>query len=64
MTSEDGKNLARELKLHYVETSAKINIHVDQAFYDVTRLTKKFQEDERQHSVIKPKKKKKGCTIL
>ena len=56
--------LARELRLHYVETSAKVSIHVEQAFFDVTRLIKKFQEDERQHHVVKPKKKKKSCTIL
>lgn len=64
VSSDEGKMLARELRLHYIETSAKVSLHVEQAFYDVTRLIKKFHEEERQNHIIKPKKKKNGCSIL
>ena len=64
VNSDQAKVLARELRLHYVETSAKLNLHVEQAFLDSARLVKKFQEEDRQLPVVKPKKRKKMCTIL
>lgn len=56
--------LAKELKLHYIETSAKLNLRVEQAFYDTARLIKRFQYEDRQLQTTKPKKHKGGCAIL
>ncbi|XP_067946080.1 ras-like protein 2 [Watersipora subatra] len=64
VSGEHGKALARELKLHYVETSAKLNLNVEQAFHDTARYIRKFQEEERQLHIVKPKKRKKSCIIL
>lgn len=60
----EGKNLARELRLHYIETSAKLNMHVEQVFHDTVRLVRRFYDEERHQPVMKPKKKKRACTVL
>lgn len=64
MSGEQGRELARELRLHYIETSAKTCLHVEQAFHDVARLTRKFHDEDRQPQVVKPKKRKGQCSIL
>lgn len=57
---QDGESLALELKIKYVETSAKHRIHVDKAFHDLVRVIRQAQKPV----PTKVRKKKKTCTIL
>uniref|UniRef100_A0A5F9CMS3 RAS related 2 n=1 Tax=Oryctolagus cuniculus TaxID=9986 RepID=A0A5F9CMS3_RABIT len=46
VTQEEGQQLARQLKVTYMEASAKIRMNVDQAFHELVRVIRKFQEQE------------------
>lgn len=64
VSSDQAKNVARDLRLHYMETSAKLALNVNQAFCDCVRHIRKFHEEERSLPQVKPKKKKRSCSIL
>lgn len=38
VTQEEGQQLARQLKVIYMEASAKIRMNVDQAFHELVRV--------------------------
>lgn len=62
---DEPRALARQLKVPYIECSAKARMNVDQAFHELVRLVRKFQEAERinikhEHGI----RKKTKCTIL
>jgi GTPase SAR1 family protein len=57
---QEGEALAIELKIKYVETSAKHRIHVDKAFHDLVRVIRQAQKP----APTKIRKKKKTCAIL
>lgn len=62
---EEAQSLSRQLKVPYIECSAKARMNVDQAFHELVRLVRRFQEAERIN--IKsdyPGNRKKKCTIL
>lgn len=62
---EEAQALSRQLKVPYIECSAKARMNVDQAFHELVRLVRRFQETERIN--IKSdygSGKKKKCTIL
>nr|ACO10571.1 Ras-related protein R-Ras2 precursor [Caligus rogercresseyi] len=62
---EEGRAMARQLKIPYIEASAKIRMNVDQAFYELVRLVRRFQALERPASrAAVSRKKKSKCTIL
>uniref|UniRef100_A0A8D1ZZH3 Ras-related protein R-Ras2 n=1 Tax=Sus scrofa TaxID=9823 RepID=A0A8D1ZZH3_PIG len=63
VTQEEGQQLARQLKVTYMEASAKIRMNVDQAFHELVRVIRKFQEQECPPSPepIWKEKDKKGC---
>ncbi|XP_047383256.1 ras-related protein R-Ras2-like [Sciurus carolinensis] len=44
VTQEEGQQLARQLEVTYMEASAKIRMNVDQAFHELVRVLRKFQE--------------------
>ncbi|XP_078063516.1 ras-related protein R-Ras2-like [Mustelus asterias] len=46
VTKEEAENLARQLKVTYLEASAKIRLNVDNAFHNLVRAIRKFQELE------------------
>ena len=45
VSTQEGQALARELGCDFVEASAKNNIHVDRAFYDVVRKLRKHKQE-------------------
>uniref|UniRef100_UPI00359022E3 ras-related protein R-Ras2 n=1 Tax=Myxine glutinosa TaxID=7769 RepID=UPI00359022E3 len=47
ISQNDGQQLARTLKVQYMEASAKIRQNVDQSFHDLVRVIRKFQLEER-----------------
>merc|ERR1712193_394407 len=49
-------NLAKQLKTPYIECSAKNRMNVDQAFFELVRLIRKFQALERPVTSQKPSK--------
>ncbi|XP_026342550.1 ras-related protein R-Ras2 isoform X2 [Ursus americanus] len=63
VTQEEGQQLARQLKVTYMEASAKIRMNVDQAFHELVRVIRKFQEQECPPSPepTRKEKDKKGC---
>ena len=62
VTEHEGMNLSQQLRIPYVETSAKNRTNVDKAFHDLIRVIRK--SEKMATSVGKGKKKKKGCHIL
>lgn len=65
VSTSEGQELAAELKIQYIETSAKQKTNVDQAFHDLVRAIRKFyaQLEEQQRRNSKPAKKS-CCSIL
>ncbi|KAJ8945027.1 hypothetical protein NQ314_009330 [Rhamnusium bicolor] len=62
---EEAQQLARQLKIPYIECSAKMRMNVDNAFYELVRVVRKFQLSERPP--LKPsyiKRNKKKCCML
>ncbi|CAM1294988.1 RRAS2 (predicted) [Pycnogonum litorale] len=60
---DEAKCFAEQLKIPYIECSAKLRTNIDQAFYELVRAVRKFQALERPP--IKPvHKKSRKCLIL
>ncbi|XP_023953987.1 ras-like protein 2 [Bicyclus anynana] len=64
VTLDEAQALSRQLKIPYIECSAKARMNVDQAFHELVRLVRRFQEAERIHIKAEHRNKKKKCTIL
>ncbi|CAH4027383.1 ras-like protein 2 isoform X1 [Pieris rapae] len=64
VTLDEAQSLSRQLKIPYIECSAKARMNVDQAFHELVRLVRRFQEAERIHIKSEHRNKKKKCTIL
>ncbi|XP_055698898.1 ras-like protein 2 [Phlebotomus papatasi] len=62
---EEAQQLCRQLGIPYIECSAKHRINVDQAFHELVRIVRKFQEAERPFFEEKYKRRnKRKCCIL
>lgn len=62
---EEAQQLSRQLKIPYIECSAKNRVNVDQAFHELVRVVRKFQLSERPLVKDEDKRKnKKRCCIL
>ncbi|XP_058797720.1 ras-like protein 2 isoform X2 [Phymastichus coffea] len=61
---EEAQNLARQLRIPYIECSAKLRMNVDQAFHELVRIVRKFQFSERPPLKPSYKKNKKKCCVL
>lgn len=69
---EDAHALARQLKVPYIECSAKMRMNVDQSFHELVRIIRRFQALERPDSVagshpdgnVKERRKRPNCAIL
>ncbi|XP_063696517.1 ras-like protein 2 [Culicoides brevitarsis] len=62
---EEAQQLSRQLKIPYIECSAKNRVNVDQAFHELVRVVRKFQLSERPLVKDEYKRKnKKRCCIL
>lgn len=64
VTPSEAQQLAQQLKMPYIECSAKLRMNVDSAFHDLVRLVRKFQAAERPPIKPSKPKPKKSCTIL
>ncbi|XP_076063682.1 ras-like protein 2 isoform X2 [Oratosquilla oratoria] len=64
VSTEEAHTLARQFKIPYIECSAKIRMNVDQSFYELVRIVRKFQAAERPPAKTAAKKNKKNCSIL
>ncbi|XP_076445668.1 ras-related protein R-Ras2-like [Babylonia areolata] len=63
--SMEGQELAKSLKIRYIEASAKNRTNVDAAFYELVRIVRKFQAEERPLSKQEGKKRRRlKCTVL
>lgn len=62
---EEAQQLARNLKIPYIECSAKMRMNVDNAFYELVRVVRKFQLSERPPLKLNyMKRDKKKCCII
>lgn len=61
---EEAQNMARQLKIPYIECSAKLRMNVDQAFQELVRIVRKFQLSERPPLTPNDNKKRKKCCLL
>lgn len=62
---EEAQDLARQLKIPYIECSAKLRMNVDQAFHELVRVVRKFQLSERPPFKANYKNKKgRKCCVL
>lgn len=64
MTTAEAQNLSRQLKVPYIECSAKLRMNVDQAFYELVRIVRKFQLSERPPLKPSDENRKRKCSIL
>ncbi|KAK7494320.1 hypothetical protein BaRGS_00014423 [Batillaria attramentaria] len=60
----EGQELAKSLKIRYIEASAKTRTNVDAAFYELVRIVRKFQAEERPPMKPEKKKRRQRCTVL
>lgn len=56
--------LSRQLKIPYIECSAKLRMNVDQAFHELVRIVRKFQASERPPVKPAARQNKRRCVIL
>jgi len=64
VTQLDAQNLSRQLKIPYIECSAKLRMNVDQSFHELVRIVRKFQLSERPPLKANYNKNKKKCSLL
>ncbi|CAG0896269.1 unnamed protein product [Cyprideis torosa] len=61
VSSVEIQQMASQLKIPYIECSAKHKINIDQIFHELVRIIRKFQEEERVWSY---KDRRRRCVIL
>ncbi|KAL7648420.1 UNVERIFIED_CONTAM: hypothetical protein RMT77_000326 [Armadillidium vulgare] len=61
---DEAQNFARQHKLPYIECSAKIRMNVDQAFHELVRIVRKFQQAERPPVTHSSERKDKNCILF
>lgn len=59
---QEGEDLAAQMKVKYVESSAKHKVHVDKAFHDLVRVIRKSKKPDGEGGHREKKKAK--CIIL
>ena len=68
VSADEGHSLARQLKVPYLECSAKLRMNVDLAFHELVRLIRRFQALERPLTSSKEqrqaRKRRKMCMLL
>ena len=72
VSAEEAQGLARQLKVPYIECSAKMRMNVDPAFHELVRIIRRFQALERPESVagnhedpnLKRRRNRNNCAIL
>jgi len=61
VTTDEGKNLAKELNCGYIESSAKTNHNINEIFDRLVRMVNKWRQD---HPSAVPVPAKKRCNIF
>jgi len=61
---EECENMAKQLKTPFIECSAKNRMNVDQAFFELVRLIRRFQALERPVTAQKEKEKSKSKCLI
>ncbi|XP_077999821.1 ras-related protein R-Ras2-like [Glandiceps talaboti] len=62
VTTEEASELAQQLRLEYIEASAKNRMNVENSFHQLVRVVRKFQAE--QNPPNEKVKKKKICVII
>lgn len=61
---QEAQQLSQQLRIPYIECSAKVRMNVDQSFYELVRIVRKFQLSERPPIKSTFKSNKKKCCLL
>lgn len=61
---QDAQSMAMQLKIPYIECSAKAGMNIDQSFHELVRIVRRFQLSERPPIKSTPQKSSKKCSIL
>jgi small GTP-binding protein len=61
VNSQEGSDMAKQLKIPYLETSAKLKINVDKCFQDLVRAIRAFNKPI---PTLNKKKKRKLCVCM
>jgi len=61
---EECENMAKQLKTPFIECSAKNRMNVDQSFFELVRLIRRFQALERPVTAQKQKEKSKSKCLI
>eukprot|EP00047_Mylnosiga_fluctuans_P001687 m.221466 g.221466 ORF g.221466 m.221466 type:complete len:197 (+) comp10591_c0_seq1:77-667(+) len=65
VSTQDGKELGKSLKIFHLETSAKQRVNVDLAFHELVRIIRKYNKDNLPASARPKSKKSAGkCALL
>jgi len=64
VSTSEGQELASELKIEYIETSAKQRTNVDAAFHDLVRAIRKFYAQMDEQEKKNKNSNKRRCLIL
>lgn len=64
VSTSEGQELASELKIEYIETSAKQRTNVDAAFHNLVRAIRKFYAQLEEQGKKNNPRKKSRCLIL
>uniref|UniRef100_A0A1B6KA13 Ras-like protein 2 n=1 Tax=Graphocephala atropunctata TaxID=36148 RepID=A0A1B6KA13_9HEMI len=64
VSMQEAQNLSRQLKIPYIECSAKLRMNVDQAFHELVRIVRKFQLSERPPLKQNYDNRKRKCCML
>ncbi|XP_049849981.1 ras-like protein rasG [Schistocerca gregaria] len=61
---QEGKDLASQLNVPFLETSAKACINVEEAFFELVREIRKYNASNSEVNNQKPKSRRGRCSIL
>ncbi|KAL1131892.1 hypothetical protein AAG570_011503 [Ranatra chinensis] len=64
ISAAEAHNVSGELRIPYIECSAKLRVNVDQAFHELVRIVRKFQASERPPLKPTHNNTKRKCNIL
>ena len=64
VSTTEAQTVSRELRVPYIECSAKLRMNVDQAFHELVRIVRKFQAAERPPLKPTNNNTKRKCNIL
>eukprot|EP00128_Syssomonas_multiformis_P001709 Colp12_sorted_trinity150504_noHs@22062 len=64
VSTQEGKDLAKQLKVSFLETSAKQRLNVDKVFHDLVRLIRSYNKENMPKGPEKKGSRKFKCIVM